>query len=173
MFHQRFRPIVYALALFSLSLFLASCSEPQTPATGSNVPPAASADTMQSQQTQQAAKAPVVPEINITDLATLMVNVEDKFGLKNVLISQAGPAITVRMMAPTITGSELDGGLVQVFAYLSDNLPADIQTFELVFDINNVDSAVISVGRSDIQSWQKGQLDNAGFIKKFKKTSLL
>ena len=169
MLQQRFRPIVYALAFFLCATFLASCSQPQAPAPVNTSQQAATAPA----SSQQTSKAPVVPEINITDLATLMINVEDKFGLKDVLISQTGAAVTVRMMAPLITGAELDGGLVQVLAYLSDNLPSDIQKIDLVFDINNVDSAVISVGRSDIQAWQKGQLTNADFMKKFKKTSLL
>ena len=131
---------------------------PQTPTTTST--PAA---------TQQA----VVTEISQSDMMNLMIDLEDQFKLQDVIASQSGTTLIVRFKAPTIGGEELSTGLAQIFAWINEKIPSQIQSVNLVFMVQNVDSLVVNVNRSDIQNWKDGKIDNSEFIKKFKKTSLL
>ncbi len=114
-----------------------------------------------------------VLSISQSDTTNLMLALEDDFALQEVLVSQSGTTVTVRFKAPTISNEELYSGLTQIFAYINEQLPADIQTIELVFVLNHVDSATLSIDRNSIRDWKESKMSNTDFINKIKKTSLL
>lgn len=171
MIHKPSAFFVRTSVFLACSVFLASCSQPQAPASTSTTNPTSTLT--QSQLTQPAQPVAAVTPVNQSDLTDLMINLEDHFGLKEVLIDQSGASVTVRVMAPTITGEELYTGLVQVFGYMNENLPSQIEKIDLIFTINGVDSMIVSVDRKYIDSWKSGTLTNAAFIQSFKETSLL
>lgn len=162
-----FPAILICLVLFT------GCSQQQTtkPAVTPGIPGMTSQTTTTTNTTTT--QQTVVAEIGQSDMMNLMIDLEDQFKLQDVLASQSGPTLIVRFKAPTIGGEELSSGLAQIFAWLNEKIPAQIQSISLVFMVQNVDSLVVNVDRNDIQSWKDGELNNNAFIKKFKKTSLL
>jgi hypothetical protein len=114
-----------------------------------------------------------IVQIGDADMMNLMLDVEDQFSLEDVIASQSGSTMVVRFKAPTISDEELNSGLVQVLAYLNEKMPSRISTVNLVFMVNNIDSLIIKVNRTDIRGWKDGKISNADFIKTFQKTSLL
>jgi len=116
---------------------------------------------------------PPILVISQSDLVNLMLDIEDSFSLEDVLVSQSGNTVAVRFKAPTLSGTELYSGLAQVFAYVHDRLPSDMQNIDLIFSLNHIDSAIISTDRASIQEWKNGKKNNVEFINTMKKTSLL
>lgn len=169
--NKRYSPPIYViLAVFASLLLLSGCSQPQTAAPATPGTPVVPETSTQAEETTQQA---IVGVIDQSDLINLMLDLEDRFKLQDVFINQSGTVLIVRFKAPTITGEELDSGLAQIFSYLDEKSPDLISELDLVFMVQNVDSLIVNVKRSDIRDWKEGVLNNVDFIKKFKKTSLL
>jgi hypothetical protein len=110
---------------------------------------------------------------NFSDQVDLAIFLEDELGLKEVLVSQDGKNILVRFMAPTISGNELNRGIVQVFAFVNQKVSDDIVAIKLIFTVNHVDSMIVTAQRKDISLWMKKKISNEQFIKKFDVVSLI
>jgi hypothetical protein len=104
------------------------------------------------------------------DLALFL---EDELGLKEVIVTQDGKNLLVRFKAPTITGDELNKGIVQIFAFVDQKVSPSITTIKLIFTVNHVDSMIVTAQRLDISRWASKKISNTQFIKKFKVVSLL
>lgn len=155
------------LTFFLLSLtILAGCNQPTPQPSTPPIPP-------ETNKSIASEKITPAAELSQAELINLMLDLEDNFKLQDVLADQTGNTITIRFKAPTISGEDLNNGLAQIFSYLNEKLPTQISVLNLVFMVQNVDSLVINVNRSDINNWKDGKISNTDFLKKFKKTSLL
>ena len=105
-------------------------------------------------------------------MAELGLQLEEDFGLDEVLASLDGATLLVKFRAPTISGEELNEGLVQIFGYLAAQAPAGADKIRLVFVINH-EYAVVEVTLQQVKDWMAGKIDNADFISSFKKLSLI
>ncbi len=154
-------------ALFFGAVFLfAGCAQPEVAEKSPTENAAVSQAVVQAPK-QEAGAA------NIGAMAELGLQLEEDFGLDEVLVSLDGATLQVKFKAPTISGEELNEGLVQVFGYLAAKSPAGAEKIRLVFVINHVDSAVVEVTLQQIKDWMAGKTDNAAFISSFKKLSLI
>jgi len=146
-----------SIFLMALILVLPGCGKKKVENTNTNISEEPAGLSQEEIQTQ-------------IDLTLLL---EDAFGLKEVIISQDNKNYIVRFKAPTLKGTELDNGLTQIFGFLNPRVPDGIKNIKLIFTVNHIDSAVITVERQNITDWLDKKIPNAAFINSFEVVSLL
>lgn len=104
------------------------------------------------------------------EMIDLGIQLEDKFGLNDVMVTEAEDGVLeVRLKTPSGVSEEtLLVGSASIFGYVESNISGSVKKVRIIFTVNYLDAMFIEVECKQIDKWLGEDISDEKFMEEFR-----